>query len=265
MNRCKTIHELCLLCCALTCPLILGCDVPSLQIGQLDSESGEDTSTSEDTSDETTGSQESLPASCQKGVDNLHTLYGGEFELRCSIVLRSDYQTGEIIGWQNPCNSDLDLSVEEARALTHWGGENISNDERNFVFYSDTPDARGLAFVGANSGLGFDASIETEGVGVVTKPLESDLFDPSWMGSGCSDVDPGFSIELWPYDLSGAEAVFSSSPAMDRALDANWDTGLFYTIEGYEAVTMLTYPGALEPFDPAAAEIVTIFDRGERP
>lgn len=269
MNRSETIHKLCLLCCVLACPVLLGCDVPSQQIGQLDAESGDSTDDSTDSgsgndSGSDSGGDDSLPASCQKGVDNLQGLFAGQIDLRCAIVLRSDYETGEIIGWQIPCRDaeEPELTVEDAQALTNWAGENISHDERNFVFYNEPLDSGGLAYVGPRSGVAFDGSIEIGGEGQVTKPL--DLLDADWLGSGCANAGPEFAIEVYMYNLTEGDPD-AVTPELQQALAQIWDTGVFYTIpdsQVMEAITMLAYPRTLDPFDPTTAEIVTIIDRG---
>ncbi len=187
----------------------------------------------------------------------------------CTAVLRLDYQTYDLLGYQLFCGSYTSLTESEARkvaqAATGYGAEalmlNAPDPEDEWVFYQPPGDFGGVGVVSARNGLAvFGGSIVWMGDGDITYPLE--WRSPETLGSGC---DPAGGIpRARGYDLvSGGTAL---DPAeIDAALDVVLDTaipGAFWE-KGYvfDAV-VLSYPRTMGAFNPATAEWIVMVNGG---
>jgi hypothetical protein len=249
----------------LALPPTLACEVQNKQIGQLDDDEA-DFSHSAEVSDDGDECEDSLPS--------LQALLDEHPGKRCAAVIFFHYESFESYsgapqpyGWHLDCNAgDLGLSVDEARALTSWGGQEISEPEdwppedASFLFYEFPDPVGGVGWVSNEVGLLFDASIVAGGVGEIYHPQE--LRDPSELGCCCSPLE-GFAFEVHGYDLTRPVVVtdFQLPPnAYDELLGALQQTALWRLDLLAGPVGIVAYPRTVAEFDPNAAEYIVIVE-----
>jgi hypothetical protein len=239
----------------LALPATLACEVEQKQIGQLDDEAGSEGETSEDSQ------------ACIDALGFLQEVFAELQGEHCAFVLLFDYETYELSNWNVECETgDLGMSVDEARELTTWGGQDISGDEpadRSFLFYTSVEDAAGVGWVSNHVGLLFDASIVAAGIGEIHHP--SIMRDPSELGTGC--VYPGWAFEWRGYDLTEEPVVVDLHLANTEPLwAALHDTAVVRAVVADATPdTVITrdvvaYPRTIADFDPSAAEYVIVFE-----
>jgi hypothetical protein len=246
----------------------IACEVSEKQIGQLDAGSESDESGTE-------GSEAQLPESCSDAVDSLEAIFDATEGQHCAMLVVFDYETFEPTRWAMTCDDgELGLSVEQARALTTWGGEDISEpldepaNDRSFIFY-DEPGGVGLlteggvGWVSNHAGLLFDASISSDGVGEIQYPIA--FVDPSELGTGCTWLDEAYEVRA--YDLTKVDYVtdyqlpeghgaavfgsFGDTAALRAARRSHG--GKFY-------LDILAYPRTVDDFDSSTAEYVLVLE-----
>lgn len=245
----------------------LGCDVPGKQIGQLDAEESESGSEIADGDD---GSE--ISASCSDAIEHLvSTFEAGESD-RCALLVSFDYETFEVTGWNFMCGpGDLDLDETEARALTTWGGDEISepmdepDNDRSFIFYQAPGDEGGVGWVSNHVGLLFDASIMWDGTGEIHYPDE--FADPSELGSGCTPFHEEQIFELRGYDLTKQNYVTDyllpeghPLALMNSLLDTAIVHAARQSFGGVFYLDFLAYPRSVGEFDPSAAEYMLVLE-----
>ncbi|EDM75058.1 hypothetical protein PPSIR1_38931 [Plesiocystis pacifica SIR-1] len=210
-----------------------------------------------ESSDESTGG---VDPECEALMDDLYTFFTDVEDDFCALVIRNDYQTGEFIGWTMRCHPDgAPLTLEQAQAMSTWGGQNFSETEDHYLLYAPPGDFGGVAFVGDKSGLVFDASIVWDGAGDINVPDE--FMDPALLGPGCFE-GANLGVEYGAYDLSNESVPNSLPPEAAPSIDAVLGSVLFPALQGYPTTTsILLYPRSVGAFDPSNAEIITIINR----
>ncbi len=184
----------------------------------------------------------------------------------CTVVVRLDYQTFALLGWQLICApygaSDEANARATAQADTGFGAAGArlspSPPEDEWVFWEAPTDLGGAAAVSARTGRTvFGGSIIWNGTGDLTYPT-------TWRpppATGCADLGPiqstGYDLDsgaagLPAADLDAALAVVRSSP-FPAAL---WTGGYVF-----DAV-VLRYPRSVGDFIPDTAEWIVLLNGG---
>jgi hypothetical protein len=247
----------------LTVPVALACDTQEKQIGQLDDSTGtgDGTDTAETAEDS---------AACVAALDSMLALFQAQQGQRCAMVVLFDYETYEASGWHLQCDAgELGLSVDEARALTSWGGDDISEpidepvDDRSFIFYTAPNDMGGVGWVSNHVGLMFDASIVGGGVGAIAHP--ESFGQASELGTGC--IAPNAAFEVRAYDLTEETVVIDYQMLhVEEVWLALLDTAVLRAVlldygEGL-TIDMLAYPRTMAEFEPSSADYVVVLEWG---
>jgi hypothetical protein len=187
----------------------------------------------------------------------------------CSAVVRLDYESRDILGWQLFCGSYAAATEGSARsraqADTGYGAAgtmlNPADPPDEYVFYEEPGDFGGAAAVSARTGLSvFGGSIIWLGTGDITYPS---IWRPaSEIGSDCPEWPA--SVTATGYDLSSYGDPIGSAD-LTAALDVIWSTALpeGMATSGYlfDAV-VIVYPRTMGEFDPATAEWIVILNGG---
>lgn len=187
----------------------------------------------------------------------------------CSAVLRLDYETRAILGWQLFCGSYGGVTESDARAQaqtdTGYGASgsmlNPADPDDLFVFYQAPGDFGGAAVVSARTGLSvFGGSIIWMGTGEISyptawRPAES-------LGSDCPAMTRTLIVD--EYDLRSGTPSLPSGDA-DAAMDVLWQTALPEAMmeSGYvNDAAVILYPRTMGGFDPTTAEWIVILNGG---
>ncbi len=187
----------------------------------------------------------------------------------CTAVVRLDYQTYDLLGYQLFCGPYTRLSEKEARTIaesdTGYGLDaimlNEPDPEDTWVFYEPPGDFGGVGAVSARNGLSvFGGSIVWMGTGDITYPTNWRPLEE--LGHGC---DPAGGIpRARGYDLVSGGAPLSDAQ-INAALEVVLDTaipGAFW--EGgyvFDAV-VLSYPRTMGAFNPNTAEWIVMVNGG---
>ena len=187
----------------------------------------------------------------------------------CSAVLRLDYETRAILGWQLICGSYGAVTEADARAQaqtdTGYGASgsmlNAADPEDLFVFYQAPGDFGGAAVVSARTGLSvFGGSIIWMGTGDITYPDSWRAADG--LGSDCPAMTR--TLDVAEYDLATGSTSLPSAD-VDAAMDVLWQTALpeGMMTSGYlfDAAVVL-YARSVGAFDPTTAEWIVILNGG---
>jgi len=182
----------------------------------------------------------------------------------CSAVVRLDYDTLAILGWQLGCAKYSQVTEETAReqakADTGYGGGralNPADPSDLFVFYESPGDFGGAGIVSARTGQSvFGGSIVWLGTGEITYPKE-------WRGSASLGVDCARfegEVPARGYDLAAGTAGLQEAE-IQAALDVVRETALFEGLQSsgyiFDAVVVL-YPRSVGSFDPSTAEWIVV-------
>lgn len=186
----------------------------------------------------------------------------------CSAVVRLDFLSRRILGWQLLCGGYARITEEEARARaqadTGYGdsGQALSAPDPDdaFVFYEPPGDFGGVGVVSARTGLStFGGSIIWLGTGEITYPDEWRPVEE--LGAGCQPLPREIPIKAY----SLAEGGPLEDAEVEPALDLVWDTALPEGLAtwGYLFnVVVLLYPRSVGAFDPTTAEWIVILGAG---
>lgn len=187
----------------------------------------------------------------------------------CTAVVRLDYQSRTILGYQLVCGRYRGVTTADAEATaamdTGFGATGImvlSPDppEDEFVFYQPPGDFGGVAAVSADTGLSvFGGGIVWNGAGDITYP---NVWHPAGeLGKACDGA--GGIPSGRGYDL--VRGLTLGSADIEAALDvvrqtavpaAMWEAGYVF-----DAV-VLAYPRTVGAFDPATAEWIVLVNGG---
>lgn len=204
---------------------------------------------------------------CQEQVSTLAAeLY--QTPQGCSAVVRLDYQSFEIRGYQLISGPYAGLNETQARATAQSDagyGENgvmlnPANPEDTYVFFESPGDFGGAAAVSARTGQSvFGGSIIWSGTGDITYP--GDWRPAADLAAGC---DPSGGVNSTRgYDLILGQAL--PQPDVDAVIDVIAQTALPAAMwqGGYvfDAVVLL-YPRTVGAFDPDEAEWIAIVNGG---
>jgi len=228
---------------------------------EVSQEQVEDMDASEDISEEPTQDL------CEEEIARIASETSGSV-ISCSAVVRLDYETLTIIGWQLFCGhyAHPDEATARATAQSDTGyGENANmlnppNPHDEYVFYEPPSDFGGAAIVSARNGLSlFGGSIVWAGTGSITYP-------PTWrnaseLGVNCPQLPER--IPAVGYDLRSGGSL--SEAEIKNPLDIVWQTalptGMATSNYLFDAVVLL-YPPSMGDFDPSSAEWIVILNSG---
>jgi len=200
--------------------------------------------------------------------------------MRCTGVLRLDYQSLEPLGYSIVCGDsqavdeataratmeqDLDVASlphsAQAELISDPGSVVGGNGDGMYVFYSSPADFGYVGAVSSRNGLTvFGGSIVWSGTGSLLSPQ-------SWEGSadlgvGCGAYAPQ-RVAVSTFDLTGSESSLDAEPIIDAA----WDTVLpGALLDGTAAYLLnaivIVYPRTVGVFDPVEAEYVVLINAG---
>jgi hypothetical protein len=186
----------------------------------------------------------------------------------CGAVVRLDYLSRRILGWQLLCGKYSQVTEESAReqAKTDTGfGEgrmlNPAQPEDAYVFYQAPGDFGGAGVVSARTGLSlFGGGIVWDGAGDITHPKE--WRSAATLGGDCERF-PG-DIPARGYDLVAGGAEVAAAD-IEATLEVVRRTALLegMATSGYvfDAVVIL-YPRSVGAFNPLTAEWIVIVNGG---
>jgi len=187
----------------------------------------------------------------------------------CSAVLRLDYTTRAILGWQLICGSYNMVNETEARAQaqtdTGYGASgtmlNPASPGDLFVFYQAPGDFGGAAVVSARTGLSvFGGSIIWMGTGNITYPASWRSLDG--LGADCPAMTR--TLDVAEYDLATGGTSLPAAD-VDAAMDVLWQTalpeGMMTSGYVFDAAVVL-YARSVGAFDPSTAEWIVILNGG---
>ena len=185
----------------------------------------------------------------------------------CSVIVRLDHDTLDLVGYHAFCSPYVDTFLDEAgaRAMTDCctaGGMRLNpkDDENLWVFYVPPGDFGDTAVVTNHIVQRlFEATIIWDGAGDIQFPDDWD--DPSALGSDCGAVEMPTMVS---YDLvEGGTAVDGDT------IEAVWDvvgtTALphaMQTLGDLTRVAILRYPRSVGVFDPTTAEYIVVLEGG---
>lgn len=188
----------------------------------------------------------------------------------CSTVVRLDYESLDILGFQIICGSYAQVNETKARqtAQTDTGygsaGSMLSppNPEDAYVFYEAPGDFGGAAVVNARNGLSvFGGSIVWSGTGEITYP--STWRPAEELGPDCTPTVNALPPTARGYDLDAGAPLDSAD--VEDPLSAAWVTalpdGLWQVGYVFDAVVVM-YPRTVGMFDPASAEWIVMLNSG---
>lgn len=206
--------------------------------------------------------------SCVAAIAALQAELYAKMGQTCSVVVRLDYQTRAILGYQVFCGNYAATDEKAARATaqadTGYGASgkmiNPAPAEDAYVFYVSPGDFGGAAVVSKRSGLSvFGGSIVWAGRGDITYPK-------SWrpaqdLASGCPIVGaPG---PLAGYDLVTGNKATTAEIAAAHAEVARTAVPAAFWGGGYLFdVVVLKYARGVGAFDPTTAEWIVIVNGG---
>jgi hypothetical protein len=186
----------------------------------------------------------------------------------CTVTVRLDYQTRDLISYAVICGSYATVSESEARSQAQadsgYGSVgsmlNEAEPDDYFVFYQAPGDFGGASAVSATTGLTtFGGSIIWMGIGEITHPTT--WRDADELAGDCS-TSGGFP-DSRGWDLRGGGALEASdfSTVLD-VVEQTAVTGAFWH-GGYifDAVVLL-YPRSVGMFDPTTAEWIVMVSGG---
>ena len=189
----------------------------------------------------------------------------------CTTIVRLDYQSLAILGFQIVCGAYAAVDEAGARVTAHadtgfgQSGQLLSGPEPiadEFVFYQSPGDFGGVGVVSAGHGLSvFGGSIFWMGPGEITYPA-------SWqpaaaLGPDCIPLTNGLPPEGRGFDLNQAQPLTATE--VDDALTQAWVTalpdGLLQGGYVFDA-TVLMYPRSVGALDPTTAEWIVMLNSG---
>ncbi len=186
----------------------------------------------------------------------------------CAVIVRLDYGTRAILGYQIQCGPYRGVDEAQARATAQadtgygQGGTmlNPPNPEDAYVFYEAPGDFGGAAAVSAGTGLTvFGGGIVWAGAGEITFPTSwrpgADLAENCPPSGGIprrTGYDLRSGMTLAPGEVDSAVDVV----AQTAVPEAMWRGGYVF-----DAVVLL-YPRTIGAFEPATAEWIVIVDGG---
>jgi len=186
----------------------------------------------------------------------------------CSGVVRLDYTTLDILGWQLVCGPYTAVTEADARSQaqtdTGFGSSgamlNPADPGDEYVFYQAPGDFGGCASVSARTGKSvFGGSIIWMGTGDITYPTTWRSVDT--LGEDCPRLP--HAVTAVGYDLVSGSSLDASE--VNAAVDVVWSTALpeGMATSGYifDAVVLL-YPRTMGGFDPSTAEYIVILNGG---
>ncbi|MBZ0121321.1 MAG: hypothetical protein K8H88_30270 [Sandaracinaceae bacterium] len=213
------------------------------------------------------GACSDVSSSCDNQIDDLATLLniGGR---ACTVVVRLDYTTRDILGYHVVCGSyasvDEPAARSAAQSATGFGGAgamlNEPSPSDDYVFYESPGDFGGAAAVSARTGQAvFGGGIVWLGHGDITHPT---TWRPAAeLGSGC-DPSGGITTRRG-WDLRGGTAL--SAADVDAAVSVVLGTAVPAALwrGGYvfDSVVLL-YPRGVGAFDPSTAEWIVLVNGG---
>ena len=228
---------------------------------------GGTTGTAGSTTSGGTGGGTVVPPDCAAAADAIAKMAGGA-GTACTTLVRMDYQTWAIKGWQMVCGGYTATSEAQARATsqtaTGFGqnGQLLSGPSPmdEWVFYESPGDFGGAGVVSARTGQAvFGGGIVWAGTGQITFPTTFE--PPETLGIGC--VPAGLPPTSRGWNLGGGMPM----PVSDQqaALDVVWGTalpdGLSKVQYLFDAV-VLFYPPSVGAVDTTKAEWVVLLNSG---
>lgn len=186
----------------------------------------------------------------------------------CSAVVRLDYLTRSILGWQLVCGKYAQVTEDAARktaeADTGYGAGKLvgsAGPADLYVFYEPPGDFGGVGAVSARTGLSvFGGAIVWDGAGDITYPLQ--WRSPESLGVDCEPF--ASPVEARGHDLAEGGTDLPED-LIAAALDPVRSTALLegMATSGYvfDAVVLL-YPRSVGVFDPTTAEWIVIVNGG---
>lgn len=206
--------------------------------------------------------------SCVAAIAALQAELYAKMGQACSVVVRLDYQTRAILGYQVFCGPYAATDEAAARATaqkdTGYGQSgkmlNPAPTEDAFVFYDAPSDFGGAAVVSKRSGLSvFGGSIVWLGTGEITYPK---TWRPAQdLASGCPAV--GAPRPLAGYDLATGSKATTAEIAAAHAEVAQTAVPAAFWGGGYLFdVVVLKYARGVGAFDPNTAEWIVIVNGG---
>lgn len=212
------------------------------------------------TPDVSTDSGPIEPRDCTTAARQIAVLAAGP---RCTSVVRVDYTSNALLGWQLRCGPAMSPTEADARkALAPYLPPYVDLDSYRLeptpppapmVLFASPGDFGGVGLVSSRTGLpAFAGGIVWMGRGEIAWPTA--WRDRSELSAGCTSPPPA----TWSQYVASGEMT---SPAK-AALDAVWATALPIGLRMSGAIDgafVLGYPRTVGMLDPAAAEwIVTI-------
>jgi hypothetical protein len=188
----------------------------------------------------------------------------------CTTVVRLDYQSLDILGFQLSCGKytqvDEQTARQSAEADTGYGlaGQALAgtNPQDEYVFWEAPGDFGGASAVNARNGLSvFGGSIVWGGSGEITYP--GDWRPASELGPDCIPVTNALPPPARGFDL--ADGTELDAAEIDDALSQAWVTalpdGLMQGGYVFDAVVVL-YPRSVGAMDPSTAEWIVMVNSG---
>ena len=182
----------------------------------------------------------------------------------CSVVVRLDHDTLDLLGYHAHCAPYVDTFLDEdgARALTDCCSEggtrlNGNDDEYLWVFYVSPGDFGDVAVVTNHIVRRvFEATIIWSGTGDIQFPGEWE--EPAALGADCGMAEMPATAT---YDLVESGEIDAKTVA------AVWDvvgsTALPFAMQTLQRMAILRYPRSVGVFNPATAEYVVILEGGD--
>lgn len=208
------------------------------------------------------------PSDCEIQADSIakeSSLVGS-----CSAVLRFDYLSRELLGWQLICGKYDHADEVEARSRaekdTGYGeGRSLMlNDpaaEDLYVFYESPGDFGGASVVSVRTGLTlFGGAIIWDGAGEITYPQE--WRSPESLGEDCEPIEGGPIFRT--FDLVGGQARLDPElvkELIERVRHTPLAEGFSRSGYVFDAA-VLSYPRSVGSFDPSTAEWIVIVNAG---
>lgn len=189
----------------------------------------------------------------------------------CSAVVRLDFLSRRLLGWQLVCGELADVTEDAARkqaqADTGYGARgrmlNPPDPQDLYVFYLPPGDFGGVGVVSARTGLSlFGGSIVWLGRGDITYP--ETWRSVAGLGRDCGRHDGA--IPVTAHDLVGGAGLETAD--VEAALDVVRTTALPHALERSGELldaTVLRYPRSVGAFDPGTAEWIVILHGRTRP
>jgi hypothetical protein len=210
-------------------------------------------------------------APCEEEIAAIAAELGGSDSWSCTAVVRLDYLTYELIGYQFICGEHTTVTEEDAHWAVYadtcldWEYDEVLHEpdpDDVFVFIEYPSDMGCVGVVSADTGLTvFGASIVWMGTGWIMHPDPDEWQEPAGLGSGCpwtSEIPIASAFDLVSEDEWTDDMV-------DEAADVVRDTALPAAFERagsvYHAV-VLRYPRSVGEFVPERAEWIVLVNGG---